>query len=80
MSGAASVRPVRALLFGLDRKQILGAVRLAVIGDEVPDIVMLDGEPFIKMPTPPQWEARAVIAYAQTVPYRADARLMELRP
>ncbi|MBR0695974.1 hypothetical protein [Bradyrhizobium lablabi] len=78
MSGKGKVRAVRAVLFGLERNRIIGAVRLAIVGnDEVPELVMLDGEPFLKMPAPAQWESRDVFCYAQTRPFRVDGGLIE---
>ncbi|WP_338821483.1 hypothetical protein [Bradyrhizobium septentrionale] len=78
MSGKPGVRAVRAVLFGLERNRIMGAVRLPIIGDDdIPQLVMLDGEPFLRMPTPPAWERKDVICYAQTRPFRVDGGLLE---
>ncbi|WP_018456831.1 hypothetical protein [Bradyrhizobium sp. WSM4349] len=63
------MKAARAILFGLDRKVIVGAVRV-VIAEEAPKIIMLDGEPYLAMPIPPGWDAKAVLAYGQEIPFR----------
>lgn len=71
------MRAARAILFGLDRRVIVGAVRV-VITDEAPAVILYDGDPFLPMPVPPGWDARAVLAYGQERPYRADPGLLEV--
>lgn len=71
------MRAARAILFGLDRRLIVGAVRV-VIADEAPRVILYDGEPFLPMPVPPAWSAKDVLAYAQERPYRADEGLLEV--
>ncbi|QDP20693.1 hypothetical protein [Bradyrhizobium cosmicum] len=68
----------RAILFGLDRRVIVGAVRVVVAEGDAPKIIMFDGEPFLQMPVPPAWDAKAVLAYGQERPYRADDGLLEV--
>ncbi|MET3991649.1 hypothetical protein ABID65_003289 [Bradyrhizobium sp. S3.9.2] len=70
------MRAARAILFGLDRRLIVGAVRV-VIADEAPKVILYDGDPFLPMPVPPGWDA-AVLAYGQERPYRADDGLLEV--
>jgi len=71
------MRAARAILFGLDRRVIVGAVRVVII-DHVPDVIMHDGEPYVPMPVPPNWSAKDVLAYGRTIPYRADDGLLEV--
>ncbi|TFV34577.1 hypothetical protein E4K66_30910 [Bradyrhizobium frederickii] len=71
------MKAARAILFGLDRRVIVGAVRV-VIADEAPKVIMCDGEPFLPMPVPPGWDAKAVLAYGQERPFRADEGLLEV--
>lgn len=71
------MKAARAILFGLDRRVIVGAVRV-VVAEEVPPVIMFDGEPFLPMPVPPTWSARDVLAYGQARPYRADEGLLEV--
>lgn len=71
------MRSARAILFGLDRRVIVGAVRVVII-DEAPPVIMYDGDPFLPMPVPPGWSAKDVLAYGQARPYRADEGLLEV--
>ncbi|MCA1381276.1 hypothetical protein [Bradyrhizobium sp. BRP23] len=71
------MRAARAILFGLDRQVIVGAVRV-VIADETPKVILYQGDPFLPMPAPPGWDAKAVLAYGQERPYRADDGLLEV--
>jgi len=70
------MKAARAILFGLDRRMIVGAVRV-VIADDAPKVILYDGDPFLPMPVPPGWDAKAVLAYGQERPYRADEGLLE---
>ncbi|MDA9511184.1 hypothetical protein XI09_42355 [Bradyrhizobium sp. CCBAU 11386] len=70
------MRIARAILFGLDRRVIIGAVRV-VITDAAPKIILLGADTFLPMPVPPGWEARAVLAYGQELPFRADEGRLE---
>ncbi|WBL75625.1 hypothetical protein I3J27_21570 [Bradyrhizobium xenonodulans] len=70
------MKSARAILFGLDRRVIVGAVRV-VIADDAPKVILYDGDPFLPMQVPPGWDAKAVLAYGQERPYRADAGLLE---
>ncbi|MCK1669411.1 hypothetical protein [Bradyrhizobium sp. 153] len=71
------MKAARAILFGLDRRVIVGAVRV-VVADQAPKVIMFDGDPFLPMPVPPTWSAKDVLAYGQERPYRADEGLLEV--
>ncbi|MHB0784410.1 hypothetical protein [Bradyrhizobium sp. 5.13L] len=71
------MKAARAILFGIDRRVIVGAVRV-VIADDAPKVILYDGDPFLPMPVPPGWDAKVVLAYGQERPYRADEGLLEL--
>ncbi|WLB43043.1 hypothetical protein QIH93_21075 [Bradyrhizobium ottawaense] len=71
------MRVARAILFGFDRRVIVGAVRVVIV-DETPKVILYEGDPFLPMPVPPGWDAKAVLAYGQERPYRADEGLLEL--
>ncbi|PPQ17941.1 hypothetical protein CV770_18415 [Bradyrhizobium sp. AC87j1] len=70
------MKAARAILFGLDRRMIVCAVRV-VIADDPPKVILYDGDPFLPMPVPLGWDADAVLAYGQERPYRADEGLLE---
>lgn len=71
------VKAARAILFGFDRRMIVGAVRV-VMADEAPRVILLGHRTFIPMPAPPGWDAKAVLAYGEEVPFRADEGLLEV--
>ncbi|MBW7966776.1 hypothetical protein [Bradyrhizobium sp. BR 10261] len=71
------MRAARAILFGLDRRVIVGAVRV-VIADEAPAVILLGADAFVPMPAPPGWDAKAVLAYGQVLPFRADENRLEV--
>lgn len=73
------MKVARAILFGLDRRVIVGAVRV-VITDAAPKIILLGADAFLPMPVPPGWDAKAVLAYGQELPFRADEGRLEVVP
>jgi len=70
------MRAARAILFGSDRRVIVGAVRV-VIADEAPRVILLGHRTFLPMPAPPSWDAKSVLAYGEETPFRADEGLLE---
>lgn len=71
------MRAARAILFGLDRRLIVGAVRV-VIADEAPKIIMLDGSRIWRCPCRPVGTPRPCSPTAKERPYRADEGLLEV--
>ncbi|MDA9499299.1 hypothetical protein [Bradyrhizobium sp. CCBAU 11357] len=70
------MRAARAILFGIDRRVIVGAVRVVIV-DEAPLIIVLGHRAFLPMPVPPNWDAESVLAYGEAIPFRADEGLLE---
>lgn len=64
------VRAERAALLGLDGRRV--AVVTMVVADRLPQIVMFEGEPFLRLPG-----HYGAPRYAQVRPYRADAMVIE---
>lgn len=60
---ALKIRPVRAELLGLDRARV--AVITIVAGEDLPEVVMFNGDPFIHDPQ------ILGTAYRQVRPFRA---------
>lgn len=70
---AAAIRAERAALLGLDGQRV--ALVNMVVDDDVPLVVMFNGDPFLLDDY--KWNQRRELAYAQVRPYRADCMVVE---